>query len=381
MALDSFNINESVKENVPSEDGALHQFTDAFSHEARLQTFALAQTVGLGDNVGRGAELQDADGQIAKHAQMFGRAAADLLPVVATGFLARYGFGKAFSAGNEVAKGLNELNGLLLKRSSIGLSLSEAATTGLVTGALLKPTDDNASRDLASFVADRAKSGVINAASFAVMSGLGSAASNLAAKTESTVIRTALSNPMSNGALTGAIGGVFNVELDSVSKTGEFTFDRNKVLQSAYEMSLVGGTFGTIAFLTRGNSESALIERTDSANSLSQGKSTVIGETSLPLADSAATAAVNRVASIETFGASPSPRHFDLSSAGSTVGLSFSEVGYSPTPAFALPESLNLSSQTMSDIPQTSAKVNVPPESLLRDLKKPLKQIKPKPTF
>ncbi len=131
------------------------------------------------------------------------------------------------------------------------------------------------------------------------MSGLGSAASNLAAKTESTVIRTALSNPMSNGALTGAIGGVFNVELDSVSKTGEFTFDRNKVLQSAYEMSLVGGTFGTIAFLTRGNSESALTERTDSANSLSQGKSTVIGETSLPLADSAATAAVDRVASIE----------------------------------------------------------------------------------
>ncbi len=131
MALDSFNINESVKENVPSEDGALHQFTDAFSHEARLQTFALAQTVGLSDNVGRGAELEDADGQIAKHAQMFGRAAADLLPVVATGFLARYGFGKAFSAGNEVAKGLNELNDLLLKRSSIGLSLSEAATTGL----------------------------------------------------------------------------------------------------------------------------------------------------------------------------------------------------------------------------------------------------------
>ena len=298
MALDSFNINESVKENVPSEDGALHQFTDAFSHEARLQTFALAQTVGLSDNVGRGAELEDADGQIAKHAQMFGRAAADLLPVVATGFLARYGFGKAFSAGNEVAKGLNELNDLLLKRSSIGLSLSEAATTGLVTGALLKPTDDNASRDLASFVADRAKSGVVNAASFAVMSGLGSAASNLAAKTESTVIRTALSNPMSNGALTGAIGGVFNVELDSVSKTGEFTFDRNKVLQSAYEMSLVGGTFGTIAFLTRGNSETALTERTDSANSLSQRKSTVIGETSLPLADSAATAAVDRVASI-----------------------------------------------------------------------------------
>ncbi len=40
---------------------------------------------------------EEASDVVGRHAQMFGRAAADLIPIIATGIAVRYGFGKAFS--------------------------------------------------------------------------------------------------------------------------------------------------------------------------------------------------------------------------------------------------------------------------------------------
>ncbi len=164
MALDS-NLFDSTKAvDEPHESAnALRLFGDAASYELHQAAFGLAQAVGLQDRVGKAQEPTEADSAIGKTAQMLGHGAGAFLPTAGIALVARFGVGRLFEHSVAPAEGL------LLKRSAIGLNAVESAATGFMSGALLKPTDELKSKDWTSFASDRLLGGVSTAASFTAM--------------------------------------------------------------------------------------------------------------------------------------------------------------------------------------------------------------------
>ena len=150
---------------------------------------------------------------------MFGRAAADAIPIIVTGLAMRAGFGKLLPKGVETAESL------VLRRAPIGLSAAESAATGFVTGSLLRPSDEDARQNFETLLGDRFRSGAVSALSFGVLSGVNSATVALGERFGSPLIKAALANPLSGGVIAGLPSGIFNAELDSISNKGQLTFE------------------------------------------------------------------------------------------------------------------------------------------------------------
>ena len=238
MALDVNPDIASSFEQSKDSDGALTQLRQAFLFETQQQLTGLAQLTNRDAHLDFFQRPAESESSLGTDAQMFGRAAADAIPVIVTGLAMRAGFGKLLPKGVETA------NSILLRRTPIGLSSAESAATGFVTGSLLKPSDEDARQSLTSLVGDRFKSGTVSALSFGILSGVNSEAALLSERFGSPLVKAAFANPVSAGILSGIPGGIFNAELDSVANKGNLTLDPTKIGQSIYEMSIVGGAFG-----------------------------------------------------------------------------------------------------------------------------------------
>ena len=110
-------------------------FADSLSYELKRSLRAAQQIIGAEAGAGEQLEPQPAPDSLGQHAQMLGRAVGGLLPTLAIAAGTRYGFGKILAHEGQVAEQL------LLKRTTVGLSLAESATTGFVSGAVFTPTD------------------------------------------------------------------------------------------------------------------------------------------------------------------------------------------------------------------------------------------------
>ena len=110
------------------------------------------------------AEPQQATDFLGQNAQMLGRAAGGLLPMLGIAVGTRYGFGKV------LAHEAQAVEHALLKRTTVGLSAAESGATGFLYGSLLTPTEGAAKDDLGSFAFERARSGASSGLAFALMS-------------------------------------------------------------------------------------------------------------------------------------------------------------------------------------------------------------------
>ena len=152
MRLDQFVppvSDESEKSDNQSGLGEL--FGRSALYELHQAAFGLAQSFGLQDRIGDMAQPAEAESWWGQQAQIIGRGFGSFLPTMAVAVATRHGLGSRLERSGIAAENL------LVKRSALGLSLGESAVTGLVSGSLLKPSDDSAAHDWGSFVADRAQ--------------------------------------------------------------------------------------------------------------------------------------------------------------------------------------------------------------------------------
>ena len=239
--LDSFDIQRSIGSSDDPPKTAWQELSSAFVHESRTQLKGLAQSVGAGDlvTVTPDSEHQP-EGLLAQHAQMFGHAAADAIPIILTGIAVRAGFGRVLAKSSEP--------GLLLQRSALGLSTAETATTGLVTGALLHPTDAQNTGSLTDFLLDRTKSGASSAVSFMSINAFSHTINSAVSASDSTFARI-LKNPAASGMLAGIPAGLINPQIDSVLHNGRLNTDFSGTGKSVYESVLIGTAFGGLGAL------------------------------------------------------------------------------------------------------------------------------------
>ena len=236
--LDSFDNQISTAPTEQAPTSAWHELSSAFVQESKMQLKGLAQTVGAGDLITVTPYSNQPDGLMAQHAQMFGHAAADAIPIIVTGVLVRAGFGAVLAKSSEP--------GLLLQRSVLGLSTAETATTGFVTGSLLHTSDAQNTSTLGAFVLDRTKSGVSSALSFASINAFSHIINSSVSTSESTVARI-LKNPAASGMLSGIPAGLISPQIDSEVRNGHFNTDFSATGKSIYESALIGAAFGGLA--------------------------------------------------------------------------------------------------------------------------------------
>ncbi len=241
MALDSNlgNDNSDPGETNKERTGAA-LFADSALYELHQSAFGLAQTVGLQEAVGKMEEPKEADSFIGRNLQMLGRGVGGLLPTVGLAIGARFAVGRAMERTGMSAEGV------LSKRSVIGLNAVESGATGFASGALLKPTDDAKANSWTSFVQDRAFGGVSGGLSFAALSmtslGLNKLASAEAARAFK--LDKVLGNAFVSGTASGALGGAINVELNSVLSEGKVNTNWDSIGKSMYEQGVIGGLMG-----------------------------------------------------------------------------------------------------------------------------------------
>ncbi len=286
MTLDQFAIEANSDDARPDPKRSVGElFSSSAYYELHQAAYGLAQTVDLQQHLDRISEPEAADTFIGRQAQLVGRGIGSFLPVIAIAAGAKFALGRALSH-TEVAA-----ENLLLKKSAIGLSIGESALTGAVSGSLLKPTDDATAKNGLSFLADRVQGGVSNALAFSAMSlsthGLDMMAnSHFAASLR---VDGLLKNSLISGVVSGALGGVANVEADSLVSTGRFSADGDKLLQSASDMAVMGGLFGaTSSILARvGRSDTGPLnsssDKVDTSNTLAPAATAAGAETGLPL--------------------------------------------------------------------------------------------------
>ncbi len=256
MSLDQFNDIPEEGASSRNKPGGAELLAKSALYELDQSAYGLAQVAGLQDRVGELARPKEADSRTGRFLQSIGRGAGDLLPTLAAGAVSRFAFGK-------ILEHSGSAESFAFKRTAIGLSLAESASTGALTGALLKPTDGTAADSLGGLVGDRVTGGASSALSFALL-GLTAHGWNRFASSE-TVARfgadTILKNAMVTGAASGAVGGLVNLQLNSVITDGKFTTDSGKIADSVVEIAtmsaLFGGTARTLGFLRSSGVSSA----------------------------------------------------------------------------------------------------------------------------
>ena len=248
--LDQYSEPPRAESREFEQPGLTELFAKSASYELHQSVYGLAQTVALEGLVGKMEPPQQADGAVEKLAQMLGRGVGDFLPTLAVAAGVRFGFGRVLplAAGAE---------SLILKRSAIGLSVAESATTGTITGALFKPSDQATASDWRSFAADRALGGGAGAVSFAALT-LGTLGwSRLAGHSwvERLGADRVLKSSFVSGLASGVAGGLANVEINSLLSDGKVTIDGATIGKAMGEMAIMGGLFGAttsgLALLSR----------------------------------------------------------------------------------------------------------------------------------
>ena len=235
MPLDAFAVGEDVSRSDKDDNtSALELLKNSFTNRLSQQWDGVKQ---LADHhVVLTADVAPAQGVINRGAQIAGELTADLLPTLAIGIASRYGVGKLFR---------NPEENMLLAHPTMGLSVAEGATTGFVSGTLLRPLSGADQMSNADFARLRMDYGLGTAISFAAMtatSALSSAAGDLISRPVSKI----LYNPLINGAISGIPGGYINAEVDSLSKTGQLTGNVHDIEKSILTTSLTGAAFGGI---------------------------------------------------------------------------------------------------------------------------------------
>ena len=170
---------------------------------------------------------------------MLGRGVGDFIPTVAVAAAARFGFSRLLP---EAAAAEN----LMLKRSAIGLSVAESATTGAIGGAVFKPSDQATASDWRSLAIDRAQAGAAGALSFGALT-LGTLGWNRIAGqawVERLGADKVLKSSIVSGLASGVPGGLANAEINSLLSDGKFTTDGATIGKAMGEMAIMGGLFG-----------------------------------------------------------------------------------------------------------------------------------------
>ena len=239
MPLDNFDIDSSNEKKASEHDsGALAQFSESFAYEARREWSALGQLAG------RDVHLPDApnsaDTVLGRHAQMFGAAAADMIPALGVALLSRYAFGLRASSEPFYEEWLKV-------RSPIGLNTRQAASTGFVTAFFLQPTEGADADSELSILGDRTKRALASAVTYGAMNGVSFGAEALGSKIPGELLRGIATHPIVTGIVSGGLGGVVSAETESLATTYSITTDLSKINQSAYQMALFGGAFGGIS--------------------------------------------------------------------------------------------------------------------------------------
>lgn len=167
MTLDRFNPSEIAAQGVELDKSIHHNVAEMFAYSALYElhrsAFGLAQTVGLQDHVGTMEQPAEADSGVGRFFQVIGRGTGSFLPTLAVAMTTRYGFGKVLDRIGA------DTENLALKRSALGLSTAESATTGFISGSLFKSTDDTAAQSWSTFAADRFMGGSSGALSFTAL--------------------------------------------------------------------------------------------------------------------------------------------------------------------------------------------------------------------
>ncbi len=234
MALDSNLGSDNAIRSKAEESGLAKQFGDSFLAEAQREIAAVRQIGDRSVDLSAIEQPPEATTTSGWHAQLLGRAIADLIPVAATGLAVRFG-GRALG---RLSMGEEEL----AKISTVpGLDVGEAAATGLLTGSLLTPTAPGS-----DMLYDRMLSGTLSAGSFSAMTLIGKGTTSLGRGMD----LKSLSNPIVSGFVSGIPSGALLAELTSLKDTGSFTTDGKQILKSVYEVSLLGGTFGATTSLS-----------------------------------------------------------------------------------------------------------------------------------
>ena len=267
MTLDSFssdsiNSLKAAEEHVSQSSFSL--LKDSALFQLNQAEVGVAQTVGLDQYVTHMAQPAEAETTFGRHVQMLGAAIVGLAPIAVMAAASKFAVGRVASRFDA------PLDNAVFRQSAIGFNVAESATTGLLSGAVLRPSDENAMRDWKSFALDRATSGLSSAASFSLM-----AASSFGVKavSESQLVTkvglgSVLGNSVVAGALAGVPGGIANVEMDSLFKHGTFTSDLKTLESSVYQMSLTGGVFGLTHEAVSRFAKAGLQESGDSVKSV-----------------------------------------------------------------------------------------------------------------
>ena len=165
------------------------------------------------------------------HAQTIGSAVGKLAP-----FLLTAAGVKALSS--KPAAGA----ALLSQRSSLGLSLKEAALTGFLADAVFRPTIGKE-----DWIYQRLHNGSTGAIMFTAMTagslGLSELAKGSAMKRAG--LSGLLMNPAFAGAISGIPGGLLSAEMEALHSKGRLA-NAQELGQSAYSTALVGGSLGAI---------------------------------------------------------------------------------------------------------------------------------------
>ncbi len=308
----NFAITESIERPDEKRPGAWSELANSFIDESKVQLKGLAQVVGAGSLIDAAPQQEQPDSILGSHASMIGRAAADAIPIVLTGLAVRTGLGRLLLRDAEPAINTAQ-SGFLLQRSVLGLNSVETATTGFVTGALLRPTDEQNSSSVASFISDRTMNGAISALSFLTVNTLSYGTDRFLAKSKS-LLASDLRNPVGIGGISGLIGGAINPQIDSLVRKHELNTDLTQMGTSVYEGAFIGIAFGAFG-MARNLKEAKMTP--GKLSDLTPGN-LVLKETLHPRFDGALESGQKQIANFQ-------PTHFTIDTPQYAIGFSPSD--------------------------------------------------------
>lgn len=179
------------------------------------------------------------------YAQTFGSAVGMILPFALT----KKGLGKLGAFGETAAVETNALS----RQAAIGMSVKESAITGGVYGTLFTPSDQAArNAGWLSFLGDRAVSGGGSALTFATLTAGSLGVGRLAETSVASRFGLApiLNSPITSGTVGGLPGGFVAALYDSGVRHRRAP-TAEEVTESMFGMAVVGGAFGSAAYLGR----------------------------------------------------------------------------------------------------------------------------------
>lgn len=154
-----------------------------------------------------------------------------------------------------------ELSRTLSNRGVLGLTLKEAAATGFLHDALLRPTDD---KDMRPFLLSRVGNGFSGSLTMLALTAgtIGLKQSGVALEKTRPALSAVLKNELVGGGLTGMGAGFVAAQSHSLLRDGKFA-SLNDTLKSVTTMAVVGTGFGAWHRYSEGKAPAANRESVD----------------------------------------------------------------------------------------------------------------------